>query len=165
MKIIAWNIAQRAAAWRLLVDSDADLALLQEAREPPADVAAKLNVDPAPWRTGQNRLWRAAIVKLSNRTEVGWLESKPLIDAVGGELGVSRPGTLAAAIVTPSSGEPFIAVSVYAPWEKPHSVTKGDFIYADASVHRLISDLSVFASKQADHNIIVAGDSVARRGF
>jgi hypothetical protein len=31
LKIIAWNIARRADAWRLLVDSDADIALLQTA--------------------------------------------------------------------------------------------------------------------------------------
>jgi hypothetical protein len=50
----------------LLLDSNADVALLQEAREPPADVAAKVHVDPGPWRTGPSRGWRAAIVKLSN---------------------------------------------------------------------------------------------------
>lgn len=149
----------------MLIASDADIALLQEAKEPPADVAEKIDIDPTPWRTGPNRLWRAAIVKLSNRAEVRWLEAKPLTDACAGELGVSRPGTLAAAIVTPSSGEPFIAVSVYAPWEKPHSITKGDFIYADASVHRLISDLSVFVSKQANHNIILAGDLNVLHGY
>jgi hypothetical protein len=37
VKMIAWNIAQRPDAWRLLLDSDADIALLQEAREPPND--------------------------------------------------------------------------------------------------------------------------------
>jgi endonuclease/exonuclease/phosphatase family metal-dependent hydrolase len=149
MKIVAWNIAQRAEAWRYLVDSDADIALLQEATAPPADIAAKLNVDRAPWQTGQNRPWRAAIVKLSNCAEVRWLEGKTLADAQSGELGVSRPGTLAAATVTPSSGEPFIIVSIYGLWESPHSVT---------SVHRLISDLSVFVSKKGRHNILVAGD-------
>ena len=43
-------------------------------------------------------------------------------------------------------------------WEEPHVATKGRLIYADASVHRLISDLSVFLSQQQDHNILVAGD-------
>jgi hypothetical protein len=49
MKMIAWNIAQRPPAWRWLVDSDADIALLQEAKEPSADIAAKINVDAAAW--------------------------------------------------------------------------------------------------------------------
>ena len=149
VKMIAWNIAQRPVAWRWLLDSEADIGLPQEAKEPPADMAAKINVDAAPWQTGQHRLWRAAIVKISNRVHVDWIDAKPLGDACAGELGVSRPGTLAAATVTPSSGKPFIAVSVYAPWERPHSMTKGDFIYADASAHRLISDLSVFTCKQS----------------
>jgi hypothetical protein len=35
--------------------SNADIALLQEAREPPADVAAKVIFDPGPWRTGTSR--------------------------------------------------------------------------------------------------------------
>ena len=51
---------------------------------------------------------------------------------------------------------PFIAVSVYGAWETPHSTTKRDFIYADASGHRLISDLSVFASKQVFSGMSVA---------
>lgn len=158
MRIISWNIAQRAEAWRRLLDTEADIALLQEAKEPPADVAAKVGIDPAPWQTGRSQLWRAAVVKLSDRVQVEWIDATTLADACGGELGVSRPGTLAAATVTPSLGEPFIAVSVYAAWENPHSMTKGDFIYADASVHRLISDLSVFANKSQRQNILVAGD-------
>jgi hypothetical protein len=158
VKMIAWNIAQRADAWRWLVDSDADIALLQEAKEPPAEVAAKVSVDPAPWRTGASRAWRAAVVKLSDRIDVEWIDAKSLGDAQWGELGVSRPGTLAAATVTPLSGEPFIAVSVYGAWENPHSMTKSDFIYADASVHRLISDMSVFAGKNFRQPILVAGD-------
>jgi hypothetical protein len=33
-------------------------------------------------------------------------------------------------------------------------MTQGDFIYADASVHRLISDLSVFAGKNFRQDIL-----------
>ena len=158
LKVIAWNIARRSEAWRLLADLDAEIGLLQEANAPPADVIAKVTVDPAPWKIGTTQLWRTAIVKLSDHVQVNWLDAKPLAEARGGELGVSRPGTLAAAAITPTSGEPFIAVSVYGAWETPHSMTKRDFIYADASGHRLISDLSVFASKQFRQNILIAGD-------
>jgi len=142
----------------LLVENDADIALLQEAPEPPDEVSEKIKTHVAPWQTGQNRRWRTAIAKLSDRVEVQWLETKTLADARGGELGVSRPGTLAAAMITPSSGEPFIAVSVYAAWEKPHSLTNAKFIHADASVHRLISDLSVFVGNQGKNEILIAGD-------
>ena len=166
--MIAWNIARRKAAWRFLADSDADIALLQEAPEPPADVAAKLSADPEPWRTvcaGRNLRWRAAIIKLSNRADVKWLEARPLADACGGELAVSRPGTLAAAAVVPSSGDPFIAVSVYGLWERPHNVTKDRRYYADASVHRLISDISVLIDRHRAHNILVAGDLNILHGY
>jgi len=164
LNITSWNIAQRAEAWRLLVKSKADIALLQEANAPPADVAPQITADPTPWKTGPNQLWRSAVVKLSDNIEVGWLDAKPLSDAKSGDLGVSRSGTLAAAIIKPCLGELFIAVSVYACWEKPHSMTKGDFMYADASVHRLISDLSVFIGKQSRPNILVAGDLNVLRG-
>ncbi|MGI8725976.1 MAG: hypothetical protein ACR2J1_11670 [Methyloceanibacter sp.] len=143
VRLISWNMAQRKTAWRFLTSSDADIALVQEAREPSADVVGRLSIDAAAWHTGPYRAWRTAIVNISRRAEVQWLAAKLLPDAHAEELGVSRPGTLAAATITPPTGEPFIAVSVYAPWEQSRSLTGRGFIYADASVHRLISDLSV----------------------
>ena len=157
-KVIAWNIAGHAEAWQRLASSDADIALLQEAREPPTAVATKIAVDAAPWQTGASRKWRTAVVGLSNRVALQRFETKPLGDAREGEIGVSRPGTLSAAIVTPSSGEAFLALSIYGAWEEPHPSTPGKFIYADASVHRLISDLSVFIGKRGNRDILVAGD-------
>lgn len=168
LKIIAWNIARRAEAWRYLLDTDADIALLQEAAAPPADVARRLDVDPAPWRTagaGLNRPWRAAAVKLSNRVELQWLEPKPVADALPGELAVGRPGTLATAIVTPSAGDSVVVASMYAPWEKPHATTGSGWIYADGSVHRLISDLSALVGQQTGHRILAAGDLNILRGY
>jgi hypothetical protein len=168
VRLISWNVAQRKVAWRFLADSDADIALLQEAAEPPADVAEKFEVDPAPWRTvgaEQNRRWRAAVVKLSDRVGVQWLELKSLHEAQAGELAVSRLGTLAAAKVIPSSGEPFIVASMYALWEKPHSATGSAWIYADGSAHRLISDLSMLIGKQSNHSILAAGDLNVLYGY
>jgi hypothetical protein len=147
LKLISWNIAHRAAAWRFLAASYADVALLQEAGEPPADAAAKLATDAAPWRTGPHCAWRTAIINISNSAKLEWLTTA-LPDVQSDELGVSRLGTLAEAIVTPCAGEPFVAVSAYALWERSHNLAKRDFIYANASVHRLISDLSVFAGKK-----------------
>lgn len=71
---------------------------------------------------------------------------------------MSRSGTLAAAIITPLVGDPFTAISVYGCWETPHSSTNGKFIFADASVHRLISDVSVFISERATNSLLIAGD-------
>lgn len=168
VKVISWNIARRDEAWRSLLNADADIALLQEAAEPPADVARRLDVNPAPWRTagaGVNRPWRSAAVKLSNRVEVEWIETISVIDASPGELAVSQPGTLAVVKVTPSYGTPFVAASMYAPWQKPHVTTGGGWIYADGSAHRIISDLSALVGRQKGHRLLVAGDLNILHGY
>lgn len=168
LKIIAWNIARRAEAWRRLLDSDVDIALLQEAAQPPPDVAARLDIDPAPWRTaggGINRPWRTAVVRLSREAEVEWIEPKALEHAGPGELAVSRLGTLSVAIATPRVGKSFVVASMYATWEKPHSSTGGRWIYADGSVHRLISDLSALIGQQTGHRLLAAGDLNILHGY
>ena len=40
-KIVSWNIAKRQEPWHQLLEMDADVALLQEADEPPADDAGR----------------------------------------------------------------------------------------------------------------------------
>lgn len=47
---------------------------------------------------------------------------------------------------------------MYGLWDRPHEVTKSDWIYADASVHRVISDVAVFVGSRQRHQILVAGD-------
>lgn len=168
VKIIAWNIGHRTEPWRELIRSDADIALLTEAAEPPPDVAGKVEVDPAPWFTtsvGANCRWRAAIVRLSDRVGVTWIKGNSIQEAKPGEVAISRPGTLAAAVITPSAGEPFIAVAMYSAWERPMPDVRGDWIYADASVHRLISDLSAFVGTQSGHRILAAGDLNILHGY
>ena len=161
IKIVDWNIAQREDAWHHLLHLDADIALLQEAAEPPVDIASKIEVDNAPWKTsgkGLDRPWRVSVVRLSDRVKVEWIDSKAIDEARRGDFAVSRLGTLAAAIVTPSAGSAFTVVSMYAPWEKPHISTGSGWIYADASAHRAISDLSSLIGQQTGHRLIAAGD-------
>lgn len=168
LRILTWNIARRADAWRSLLDSDADIALLQEAAEPPPDVARQIDVDPAPWRTagaGLSRPWRTAVVRLSDRVEVQWIEAKALADASPGELAVSRPGTLAAAIVALPAHAPLVVASMYAPWEKPHELTRSGWIYADGSAHRVISDIAALVGRQEGHRILAAGDLNILHGY
>jgi len=47
MKLISWNIARREEAWRYLLNSDADLALLQEATQYPGAIQTAL-LSPVP---------------------------------------------------------------------------------------------------------------------
>lgn len=137
---------------------------LEHVLEHPAVVA----IEPAGERRTAPAHWLARherVVELSNRVELQWVESKPVTDALPGELAVSRPGTLAAAIVTPSAGAPFVVASMYAPWEKPHVTTGSTWIYADGSVHRLISDLSALVGQQTGHRIVAAGDLNILNGY
>ncbi|MCC6899950.1 MAG: hypothetical protein IT377_13300 [Polyangiaceae bacterium] len=160
LRIISWNIAHRVEPWRELVKQKADVALLQEARQPPADL--RVRTDDQPWQIAAKDLqcpWRAAVAVLSDQLEVQFLEPHALADAPLRTLGVSRLGTLAAADVRdPTSGEWLTLVSMYAFWEEPRSTAKSPWIYADASLHRIISDLSVFIASEKRHRIIAAGD-------
>lgn len=164
-RIVCWNIARRNEPWRWLLEMDADVALLQEAAEPPSEVAARVEIDPAPWDiSGANWNWRTAVVRLSNRVRVDWITSVPLTEAERGDFVGSWPGTLTAATVKPTGGEPFIVVSMYAWWENPHS-SVGNWIFSDATAHRVISDLSGFIGEERNHRILAAGDMNIFHGY
>ena len=176
--IVGWNIAKRHAAWRQLVEMGADVALLQEAGNPPEDVADRVDTGPpghwdshvwnSDWWEGRwsnlSERW-PKVVKLSDRVEVEWFKQvSPISAAAPDEIAVSGIGTIAAARIVPKDGSaPFIAVSMYAMWVKPHVSTKTKFFkvgYADASAHRILSDLSAFIGHPdpSTHRILAAGD-------
>lgn len=168
IKAVSWNIANRSSLWHDVMALDADVALLQEAPAPPRDIAARVVTDEAPWRTeggGTKCDWRATVVRLSEKIEATWHQVKPIGEAKGGEFAVSRLGTLSAATIAPPEAEPTIFISMYGRWERAHASTNSAWIYADASVHRLISDLSVFIGTQRGHRIIAAGDLNILHGY
>ena len=50
---------------------------------------------------------------------------------------------------------------MYARWFSPHPTAEGNWIYPDASAHRIISDLSAFIGyydRPEKHRILAAGD-------
>ena len=167
MKIVSWNINHRKKSWVCLLDMDVDIALLQEAGEPPPEVAERIETDVAPWRTAgaQPRRWRSAVVKLSERVQVEWIETKALAAAGRGDLAVSQLGTLAAAIVTAPGLEPVVVVSIYAPWTSPHASIGSRWKLSDASAHRAVSDLSALIGRQRHHRILAAGDLSILYGY
>lgn len=68
--MVSWTINQHAQPWHVLVNSDVDAAVLQEARPLPPEPASPVEIDQPPWYTagvGINRPWRAAIVRFSDR--------------------------------------------------------------------------------------------------
>jgi len=82
-------------------------------------------------------------------------------DAKSDEIGVSRTGTIAIAEATiVQTNESLLLVSMYGLWEQPHPTTASSWTvgYSDASVHRLISDLSMLIGHERGHRIIAAGD-------
>ena len=160
VRLVSWNIAGSKAPWHQLADMDFDVALLQEAGRPPDELPRPIDVDPEPWRTAGFAGWprRAAVARLSDRVDVEWIQPKSTEEAGPGEFAVGRPGTVSAAHVSAPGVEPFVAVSMYAIWETPHSSTGSSWNVADASAHRIISDLSMFIGRHNDHRIVAAGD-------
>lgn len=162
LNIVSWNIARRPEAWRELLNSGADIALLQEVCPPPSDVAERVDAGPEPWHTdgaGTHRPWRTAVVGLNPQVRLERHVPRSVADASPGELAVSRLGTLTAATAYRDGLDaPITVVSLYSAWERPWASTRSDWIYADASAHRLISDLTVFVGAQKGHRIIAAGD-------
>lgn len=95
-----------------------------------------------------------------------WRRPVPIADAAFEELRVSLPGTLAIADVEDrATGEVLTVVSIYAAWEVPVVEPKSSWIYADAAVHRLISDVSALVGRQGLPPILVAGDLNILRGY
>jgi len=103
------------------------------------------------------------VVKLSDRVEVEWFKQvSPVSETSEDEIAVSGIGTIAAARIRPKGAEPFITISMYARWIRPHPLTKTNFTvgYSDGSAHRIISDLSAFIGSMdaSTHRILAAGD-------
>ena len=174
--IVSWNISKRIEPWRELVQmarkGNVDVALLQEAGNPPADLTHSV-------QCGKTEFWRGheyegrpiydrwcLVVKLSERVDVEWFTAVPPISERGEhEIGVSGIGSIAAAKVTPRGGsedQAFITVSMYARWMKPHPQTRTPWRVgaSDVSAHRILSDLSAFIGHEdpSRHRILAAGD-------
>ena len=153
---------QRAEAWRALPHSGADIGLLQEAAPRRLTFPRRSRSTQVPGKQTASAAGGVGAPPLSvigSSVVVDWIETAPLAEAGSNQLGVSRRGTLAAAHVTEKrSGDTYLVVSLYGLWEKPHAAIGGSFIYADASVHRLISDLSALVGQRGGRRIIAAGD-------
>ena len=154
-----------------------DVALVQEACRVPDEVLSDIDTGPREhWDASVwNSCWwvgrfphlvdrQTMIVKRkSSGVCVEWFNQVGPISGVNSdEIAVSGIGTIAAARVIPPTGEPFIAVSMYARWIEPHPSAARKFKvgYPDGSAHRIISDLSAFIGDvdPSSHRLLVAGD-------
>lgn len=184
--VVSWNIATMIKPWKELTAMGADVALLQEARRPPAEIDELLDIGPQEsWdsHSWNSDWWRGPgspalfdrwpmVVRLSDRVEIDWFKQVgPTAWPGQNEIAVSGIGTVAAARVRPKDGsvEPFITFSMYGRWIKSHPsvTTSWNIGYADASVHRIISDLSAFIGHEnrRTHRILAAGDINVTYGY
>lgn len=163
LRLVSWNMGGAFAGGRvewghLLAEPSWDAGLLQEAPNPWA-----LEVQTVPradgyWKTDTSGQFRArtAIARLSDRVELREIPTAPISHAGPGEFAVSRVGTVTAAEVSVTSTEEEITlISVYGLWENP--VPYQRLIYADASMHRILSDISALTSGR-DRPVVLAGD-------
>ena len=162
LRLVSWNVGRRREAWRLLAqDSSLDLALLQEAR-PPADGLAREVVPKRSERwttTGYPpKKFRTAIARFSDRITLRPWREGAIGDWHDEVLPVSRGGTLTAADVLLDGKHIVTVASAYGFWEAPLSKTRSKWSYADASAHRLLSDVAALIGSERGHKLIVAGD-------
>ena len=176
IRVVSWNLAKKWEPWRELAEmvrrGEADVALLQEAGNPPPGLAH-------PVRCGSEEFWKdrpyegrpifdrwPLVVQLSDRVDIEWFRAVPPICELGEhDIGISGIGTIAAAKVTPR-GRPgedaFIAVSMYARYIKPYPSTGTPWRVgaSDVSAHRILSDISAFIGHEdpSRHRILAAGD-------
>ena len=159
MKLWTWNV-NGLRPWEELASSGIDVALLQEVRVPPTDWPHAVVPDPADgwatagWRPG---LWsrRAAVVQVSDAVRVVPRPMSAVGDLDAVAIPVSRPGTLAIANVH-LGNETVTLASMYGGWD--YSADSRRVTYADAAVHRLLSDLAAVVTGPRGHKLIAAGD-------
>jgi exonuclease III len=159
---------QKASNWQAVLDSRVDAALLQEAKAPPDELMSKFIADWECEWANTGLPWRAAVAGLA---ESELIEFMPIVtQSIGGNdpcaLMVSRSGSLAVGLMKiRKTGEEVFIVSMYSHWMNPIRQTKSKWIFADASAHRLISDLSGLIGSQKGHKIIAAGDMNILHGY
>ena len=161
LKLLSWNMNQKAANWQAVIDSAVDVAMLQEAKPPPKEIAESFILQQEADSAESKLPWRAMIAGAaeSDSVEITPIKTQPLGGRDIEALMVSRDGSLAAAAVKiKDTGEEVIVVSMYSTWMSPIKQTGSSWIYSDASAHRLVSDLSGLIGQQKGHKIIAAGD-------
>lgn len=170
LRLVSWNMGGAFAGGQkewdyLLGDSTLDAGILQEA---PYPSKVDLNIVPGRgsyWKTETGGFFRSrtAVVGLSDRVSVVEVPTAPLSYAGNSEMAVSRMGTVTAAeVVVTGTDERITVISVYGLWENP--VPYERVIYADASMHRILSDISSLISGSS-RPVVLAGDFNLVRGI
>ncbi len=100
INLLSWNMAQKAANWQTVIESEVDVAMLQEAKEPLDELKSKFITDwEGDWAEESGSSWRAAVAGLAASEKIDFvpIKTQPLGGNDLSALMVSRPGSLAAA--------------------------------------------------------------------
>ncbi|MGH9151117.1 MAG: hypothetical protein ACRD03_01650 [Acidimicrobiales bacterium] len=167
MRLWSWNLngafQLRQDVIDFLTAADADLVLAQEAR-PSVTRAGFRIVSPsgAVGVRGENSHF-AAVLHRGDGEVSAVPELVPLEDARWDQLGVTVPGSLAAAALYPEGYDPITVISAYCPWEGPGLKWQrgSGLVISEANAHRVVSDISMLAQvvdHPDEHRVLVAGD-------
>ena len=164
LTVASWNMNQNPAAWshlQVLVERHGiDVFLLQEAgrpREAPEGFDVVPNRVHQRWKILPHRRYCSAIASVRGRATLTPRPAVPLSEAKvdWGEFVASHPGQFAAADVTTPGGDAITVVSLYGIWDK---IPETGQLFADATLHRAISDLAVLFNQRGADKVLVAGD-------
>ncbi|CAN5611361.1 hypothetical protein BH24ACT26_BH24ACT26_23320 [soil metagenome] len=184
LTFMSWNMNQQVQAWTHLGDlaehHHVSAALLQEAKNPKALPTGWTSNPPASedrdddlWRISVPRYYRAedgelretrrwyasAVISTAvistNGPELRPRVPLPLHQAADGEFACSHPGQFAVSDVCVDGAPVLTLVSLYGIWDT--MIDSGDK-YAEATLHRALSDLTPLFQERAARLVLVAGD-------
>lgn len=175
MKLITWNMKCKPDNWSVLAEMMAEegatAAMVQEAVEPPAEVDEKLAVfgDPSlgdeGWRLpiphDVKRRRFASAVAVCPGMQASVHPTRQLANAGYHDLAICHPGQWVAAEIG-EGDEAVHVISLYGIWE---GSSDRDGIYAEATVHRAISDITPLLQSRNAERIVLAGDLNVWRGY
>jgi endonuclease/exonuclease/phosphatase family metal-dependent hydrolase len=147
VRVVVWNIANKARAFDALASLEADIALLNEASPPPT--ASGIWRDETVGRDAKRRKWSAAVLTPHPVTEITdarpqWRASKRNVP-----FECSRPGSWIAAQVEVTPGDTVTAVAMYGLLDE----------LSDSSVHRSLSEISpVLDDRRYRQRVLIGGD-------
>jgi len=147
VRVVVWNVANKARAFDALASLRPDIALLNEAAPPPTETG--IWRDETVGRDAKRRKWSAAVLTPHPFAEITdaqpqWRTSKRNVP-----FECSRPGSWVAAEVDVAAGETVTAVALYGLLDE----------LSDSSVHRSLSEISaVLDDRRYRRLVLIGGD-------
>ncbi len=74
LKLLSWNMNQKTSNWQTVLDSGVDIAMLQEAKAPPAEMAGKFMVQQEVEPEVSTLPWRAVVAGIVNNDKYEFRE-------------------------------------------------------------------------------------------